>query len=56
MPYIKKEVLRKLVLAGSGLANAAYNLKQSELLPDHIRKSLEEGQKDWDKVRREIDI
>ncbi len=56
MPYIKKEVLRKLVLAGSGLANAAFNLKQREWIPDHIRKSLEEGQKDWDKVIKEIDI
>ena len=54
MPYIKKAILAKLLYAGNGLSNAAYNLKQREGLPDHIRKSLEEGQKDWDNARKKI--
>ena len=55
MPYIKKADYLKLLYAGNALSNAAFNLKQMDhYLPEHIRKSLEEGQKDWDKALDEV--
>ncbi len=54
MPYIKKADLLKLLRAGNLLSNIAYNLKQDKRYPEHIRKSLEEYQKEWDSIKRRI--
>lgn len=55
MPYIKQGDFLKLLRAGNGLSNAAYNLKQmNQWLPDHIRESLYKGQKEWDEIKRKV--
>ncbi len=54
MPYIRKGDFLKLLRAGNGLANAAYNGKQMNPLPNRLRKALHEGQEEWDKIKRKI--
>ena len=40
----------RLRVVGTGLANAAYNLKQQGYIPEEHRRSLDEGQRAWDAV------
>lgn len=43
----------KLILAGTQLANIAYNLQQNEALPLHVRQSMSECYKAWDDALQE---
>lgn len=40
----------RLRVVGTGLANAAYNLKHQNYIPEDHRRSLDEGQRAWDAV------
>lgn len=42
--------VKHLRLVGTGLANAAYNLKQQDYIPEEHRRSLDERQRAWDSV------
>ena len=54
MPYIKKNKLDALLLAGTKLSNIAFNLKQNKEIREDYRKSMAECQKEWDKASREL--
>lgn len=50
MPYLSKDKLEKLLVAGQRMSNICYNLSQSSGLLEQHRTSMKDSQIDWDSI------